>query len=346
MTVATAAVMRRMLLAVTVPVFAAACGGSPAGPTETTPLIEGRTTHAITSEGASASVRVATRSVQTAADGTFRLELERGGEYVTNITARGFVERETLSRTGVNPAQQIFSLIPDQFDLRAFDELARTAGGRLQRWTRAPGLVILTSVMTYNGPSESSYAATGQRLSDAEVAALEADFTRALPLLTGNTWRSFSSVVREAVDEGTRATVQREGVIVAGRYRGIVSWSNTIGLGRWFEQPDGTVTAGTVFLEHDFDSASDRRWLLRMHELGHALGYTHVTSRFSVMNPMLGPEPTAFDAEAMSIAYQRMPGNRPPDVDPSSGARSPGLITAEGGGRWASPVICGMPRSH
>lgn len=328
-----------------IPLTAMACGGgSPSSPTDSAPIIQGRITHAISGDPAMATIRVSTRSAQTDADGTFRLELERSGEYVTNITGRGFIDRETLSRTGMDPSQQRLSLIPDQFDLRSFDELARTSGARLQRWTRAPGLVILTSVMTYNGPSESSYVATGERLTTEEVDALEQDFTRALKLMTGNTWASFATVVREPVEEGARASIQRDGLIVVGRYRGIVSWSNTIGLGRWYEQADGTVTAGTVMLEHDFDSRDDRRWLLRMHELGHALGYTHVNSRVSLMNPTLGPEPTAFDVQATSIAYQRMPGNRSPDIDPTGNGRSTGLITVDGGGRWAPPPVCGIPR--
>jgi hypothetical protein len=288
-------------------------------------------------------VRAATRAVQTAGDGTFRLELERSGEYVTQVSARGFVDRETVSRTGVDPSQQQLSLIPDQFDLQSFNEICRTANGRLQRWTRKPGLVVLTSVMTYNGPAETSYAATGERLTDEEVDAMVQDFTRGLRLMSGNTWTAFDTIVREAVDEGARASVQRDGMVVAGRYRGIVSWSNTIGLGRWYDEPDGKVTAGTVFLDYEFDKSDDRRWLLRMHELGHALGYTHVTTRLSLMNPTIGPEPTTFDTQAAIIAYQRAPGNRPPDVDPSGNARPSGFLSTGEAGRWAPPIICGPP---
>jgi hypothetical protein len=61
--------------------------------------------------------------------------------------------------------------------------------------------------------------------------------------------------------------------------------------------------------------------LLRIHELGHALGYQHVTSRTSIMNPALGPEPSQFDREGAIIAFQRPPGNRAPDTDPKSTTR-------------------------
>jgi predicted Zn-dependent protease len=53
------------------------------------------------------------------------------------------------------------------------------------------------------------------------------------------------------------------------------------------------------------------------HELGHALGYQHVTLEPSVMS---GINPTSalteFDREALRIVYQRPPGNRAPDIDP------------------------------
>jgi predicted Zn-dependent protease len=53
------------------------------------------------------------------------------------------------------------------------------------------------------------------------------------------------------------------------------------------------------------------------HELGHALGYQHVTLESSVMS---GIQPTSslteFDREALRIIYQRPPGNRAPDIDP------------------------------
>ncbi len=324
----------------------AGCGGSssgPSSPSSASPVLEGRTTNVIGGAGTPATVRAATRAVQTDSDGTFRLELEHSGEYVTGVSARGFVDRETVTRTGVGAAQQQLSLISEQFDLQAFNEICRTSNSRLQRWTSKPALVILTSVMTYDGPSETSYVATGERLTDAEVDAMVQDFTRALQLLSGHTWNAFDTIVREAVDDGARASVQRNGMVVVGRYRGIVSWSNTIGLGRWQDQPDGTVTAGTVLLDYAFDKTDDRRWLLRMHEFGHALGYTHVTSRLSLMNPTIGPEPTTFDTQSATIAYQRPPGNRAPDVDPTGGARPSGFLSSEGGGRWAPPIICGPP---
>ena len=54
--------------------------------------------------------------------------------------------------------------------------------------------------------------------------------------------------------------------------------------------------------EYDRTGGAMRR-LLRIHELGHALGFNHVTSRPSVMNPTLGSEPTDLDKRVALIAF-------------------------------------------
>ena len=120
---------------------------------------------------------------------------------------------------------------------------------------------------------------------------------------------------------------------MVGRYRNVQAESNTIGLGRWATAGDSQeVTGGAIYLEHNFDRPDSARRLLRIHELGHALGYQHVTKRTSIMNPVIGPMPTEFDRSAAMIAFERLPGNRSPDDD-TDAPRSPGF-----GGRLARPV--------
>jgi len=76
-----------------------------------------------------------------------------------------------------------------------------------------------------------------------------------------------------------------------------------------------------------------------MHELGHALGYQHVESRTSIMNPSVGPEPTEFDRLGAIIAFARPAGNKSPDVDPAATV----LSASSGGGRWmTSATACAM----
>ena len=59
-----------------------------------------------------------------------------------------------------------------------------------------------------------------------------------------------------------------------------------------------------LMLDADFDRQSSQRFLLRTHELGHALGYHHVQSRPSVMNPRVGNAITEFDRAAIRYASQ------------------------------------------
>jgi hypothetical protein len=175
-------------------------------------------------------------------------------------------------------------------------------------------------------------------LTDAEVALLIAHLNEGLSLLTGGTYTSFAEVKVERPASGERTSVARAGAIVVGRYNGVQTFARTIGYGRWAENTDGSVVAGAMFLDHGFDKNDDRRRLLRIHELGHALGQLHVESRTSIMNPSVGPEPQEFDRQAAIIAFQRSPGNVSPDTDPGSTGRSTTWNI-----RWAAPVRCTLP---
>jgi hypothetical protein len=55
-----------------------------------------------------------------------------------------------------------------------------------------------------------------------------------------------------------------------------------------------------------------------VHELGHALGTSHVTLRPSFMSPDgNGGLPNDADKESFRVAARRPPGSRAPDVDPA-----------------------------
>lgn len=312
-----------------------ACGGSsPSAPSSST-IIEGHTVSALDSSvAASVALDIGRTSVRSDASGHFQAEMPQAGGYVAVLTQSAFVERRTNVEA---PAEAVrLSLIPAAFDLRAFDEMCRTSNARLQRWITRPTLVVLGSVMTFTSETQTVFAASGDRLSDPEVAALVSDMTAALGLLTAGTYTAFAAVEREDLAAGAQVETVREGQIVVGRYRGIQTWAHTVGYGRWGERADGAIGGGSVYLDNDFDAATaDRR--LRTHELGHALGYTHVSSRVSIMNPAIGPEPTDFDRQAVALAFQRPPGNRSPDVDPGA-SPSTGFVTAEGGLRWSHPI--------
>ena len=78
----------------------------------------------------------------------------------------------------------------------------------------------------------------------------------------------------------------------------------TLGFGGRRTRKDGTISAGAILLDSEFDRTSAKRRLLRTHELGHALGYNHVHARASIMNPQIGAEPNEFDRAAATIAFR------------------------------------------
>jgi hypothetical protein len=115
-------------------------------------------------------------------------------------------------------------------------------------------------------------------------------------------------------------TVPQAGAIVVARYRGLrgPSGDRIGGFGGTTIDAAGVIRGGMVMLDRDgeLQSASPRR--LRVHELGHVLGLSHVTSRVSFMAPDgTGGLPNEADREAFRVAARRPPGNRAPDVDPA-----------------------------
>lgn len=326
-------------IALTISITAAACGGSGSNPTapETPRVLQGQAVSAIDGTAAGVvNIQVGSHAaIQTDANGNFQVDLGAPGTYAAVVSGDPIVERHT-SVTGPTADPTRIALIPATFDLQAFDEMFRASHNRLQRWTTRPSLVIIGTVMRYVAGNTEKYQATGERLTDDEVAALVANLNEGLSLLTAGTYSEFASVEIERPKKGEQVNVQRVGKIVIGRYVGISTLVHTIGYGNWAEQADGTVVGGTVWLDRDFDKDDARRRLLRMHELGHALGYSHVTVRPSIMNPAIGPEPTDFDRGGASIAFQRPVGNTSPDTDPVSGPRT--FSVTEGGARWSAPI--------
>ena len=324
-----------------------ACGGAsaplsptlantPATSTTSTRALQGQTSSAADSTMLSGvSVRLGTLEPTTSdVDGYFRIETSVTGASAIELTGPTIVERRTVVRL---PSEGIvkFGLIPSSFDLGAFNEMFRGSHERLQRWIIAPSIVVLTTVMKYENADASTAEATNEQIPSAEVDAMVRDLTDALATLTGGAFTAFAQVTREPTSAGSHTNLTRNGQIVVGRYRDLRAMTGSVGFGRWAERDDGVVTAGTMFLDAGYDSGSDKR-KLRTHELGHALGYKHVTARPSIMNPVLVYDVMDFDRQGALIAFQRPPGNRAPDTDPSgSSLRS---LTDAAPGRWVPSI--------
>ena len=190
-------------------------------------------------------------------------------------------------------------------DAQAFHEMVFGESGRSLRWAQPPQLVVLMSVMQYRPGTSNTYAATSERLTGEEADLLVDELTTALHVMTAGRFTAFTDVRFEVVETTGTTHVLRPGQIVVGRFRGVRDVANTIGLGGRSVRANGVITSGAVLLDSDYDRSSDKRRLLRAHELGHALGYHHVEARVSIMNARIGPDVTEFDRRAASLVFGR-----------------------------------------
>jgi hypothetical protein len=159
--------------------------------------------------------------------------------------------------------------------------------------------------MNYHDDGSRNYVATSERLSVDEAQGIADDLTAALRLLTSGAFEQFATIEYEMVPAGASATIVRPNQIVVGRFSGVKRLANTIGFGGRKARGDGAIVSAAVVLDSEFDRASSKRRLLRTHELGHALGFNHVKSRVSIMNPSIGSEMTDHDREVAMLAFQR-----------------------------------------
>jgi Carboxypeptidase regulatory-like domain len=248
------------------------------------------------------------------------------------FTGTNVVERHTDVR--MPGANTLISMIARGFDLAAFDEMFRAPV--LTRWIVAPPLVVERRIIQFTDVNVSEGRTLDDMMSSAEAGAVLADLTRALSPLTGGAFAEFSSVRIQTSAAGSVVELLNDGVITVGWVAGLQAATGYVGYGRWSPNGDGTVTAGLVMLESSFQrSRSPFLRSIRAHELGHALGYHHVTTTPSVMNAWAVVEPTAFDRDASRIAFDRQPGNRSPDFDPDAATT---LRLNGAGRRWSAPL--------
>ncbi len=327
-------------------------GGGPAAPVAPSPAptpaaaqASGATVNALSGSGIQ-GVSIAADGLVAAtssADGSFMILAPGAGDYKTTFSGPDLVDRRTELRVPASNVQ--VSLIPKSFDLASFDQLVRQSGARLQRWIKAPGLVIIGTELAFGSLTAASAVATDVRMSAADLTALSSDLTGGLPQMTGGSYTAFASSATETPAVDSNVSVLRDGLIVVARYQGLTAATGYAGFGRWATTSDGVVTAGIIFYDAGVDrsAAASVRRALHVHEMGHALGYSHVTNRQSVMNPSPAVDPNDFDKDATRIAFQRPPGSISPDIDPatfvatSSGALRALARTPEPG-TWGPPI--------
>lgn len=251
----------------------------------------------------------------TGSDGVFSIAgASQQQTRVVTVSSATTIERKTNIRVPGDAAT--LTLIPEDINLNAFDQMFR-GDGALHRWVSAPRLLVQRRELTYAGSGDSTYVAGNPVMSDSDVQELVSDLTWALPQLTGGAFNAFADVVVETANQGDDVAVVRQDYIVVARFKGLTAATSYWGYTRWAWNGGGAVVAGVMMLDSDFEaSGSPFHRSLRAHELGHALGYNHVSARDSVMNSAARTEPNGFDRDGSKIAFMRAPLNQSPDIDP------------------------------
>src|SRR5262249_11790025 len=104
---------------------------------------------------------------------------------------------------------------------KALDEMLLGKSGHHNRWTVRPSLVVMLTVMQCRAGQPPTYDALDREITKTDAQWMATDLNEGLTLLTGGTFDRFSSITFERAKPGEAVNVDRDGVIVAGRFAGV-----------------------------------------------------------------------------------------------------------------------------
>jgi hypothetical protein len=263
-------------------------------------------------QGASVESYSGAAAATTDAEGRFTATAAGDLPFRLLIKHPDYVERLTWAREA--DLQLRISMIPNTFNMAAFEEAFRNSGHGTGRWMRAPSLVVVTRVLQ-PAYQDDAPIVTNEEVPQPVVDGIVADIRDAFLRLTDGRIGGFTEVTFESPHPGSRVPVLRDGVITVARYRGMVAVMGLVGFSRRYS-PTGVIVRATIGLDCDYDDLPTAKHT-RQHEMGHSVGFAQ-GNWDSVMNPQLMPRVliTEWDTQAARIAYQRPPRNKSPDADP------------------------------
>lgn len=283
-------------------------------------LLAGRLIDQVVGQGmAGLAVQFSGSSATTDGTGSFRIP---GSPTSTlsqlTLSGSGIYRRVTYAKSG----DAVWQVVPTSFNMTAFDDLAREEFGTSTiRWMAAPTVYVDARPEGFTGGTELETWISEVRVQAAEF----------VSKWTGTTISPTAVIVTSSPPRDFSA-----GTIVIhfsendSRYGS----SSSIGSARTSYSSDRAISGAALwlrYLRYSGDGYASKRRGILGHELGHAMGLGHMNgTTFSLMAPSLGSKTdlSAFDVQAASLLYGRLPGNASPDIDSSPGSR--GLLAPAG----------------